>query len=156
MKMIKKEITNIVISNLKSYVGATVSISGVINKSQNLGGLIFIKLSDHTGTVQCVVETNVVNVPQLFKKNDWIKVTGSVVAETRAIGGFEIHVQTIEMLSEGNHEQIPSNPEYYSNLRSISLRTLKNQAIFKIKSALQVAFINFLHSGKIRTRRRGG
>lgn len=146
MKMIKKEITNIVVSNLKSYVGATVSISGVINKLQNHGGLIFIKLSDHTGTVQCVVETSVANVPQLFKKNDWIKVTGSVVTETRAIGGFEIHVQTIGMLSEGNHEQIPSNPEYYSNLRSISLRSLKNQAVFKIKSALQVAFINFLHS----------
>jgi len=141
----RKNIVFINSLNIKDHLDEIVDVGGVIYKIHNLGGIIFVKLLDYSGIIQCVVEVNnFTNINEILKKGNWIEVRGKVVAEKKSRTGFEIWVEKIELLSKGNKKQLPTHSEYNSVLRSISLRHLRNRSIFKVKSVLQSAFCNFL------------
>jgi len=145
MRLIQKNIIYVDSLNIENHLNEIVGVSGVIHKVYNLGRIIFIKLLDHSGIIQCVVEvSNFANIGKILKKGNWIKINGKVVAEEKSRTGLEVWVEKIELLNKGNQKQLPTNPEYNSVLRSISLRHLRNKFIFKVKGILQIAFGNFL------------
>ncbi len=109
-----------------------------IRVSKKLG---FIVLRDVTGTVQCVVEKDVVgeetfNVVDELEIEAAIALKGTIKADDRAPGGYEVAVQSLELIG-GSHEypiQKDHSQEFLLDVRHLSIRNRKQQAILKIRS----------------------
>ncbi|MBI1825832.1 MAG: asparagine--tRNA ligase [Planctomycetes bacterium] len=85
------------ISELKNHVGREVTLSGWIHHSRPGGKICFIVLRDGTGFCQLVVEKNEQtasfydDIKRLSQESS-LEVTGTVHADERATGGFEVRV----------------------------------------------------------------
>jgi aspartyl-tRNA synthetase len=68
----------------KADVGATVRLSGWVNRRRDHGGLLFIDLRDHYGVTQCVIEPEEAAFSECDKaRSEWVlTITGRVVART--------------------------------------------------------------------------
>ncbi len=129
------------IKEAKTQGSGEVSLRGWIYRIRSSKKLAFIVLRDVTGIIQCVVEKEIVG-EELFDKVDKlqieasIKVFGTVKADERAPGGYEISVKTIEIVGE-SHEfpiQKDQSPEFLLDVRHLAIRSRKMQAILKIRS----------------------
>jgi len=98
----------------KSDVGATVRLSGWVNRRRDHGGLIFIDLRDHYGLTQCVIEPDAAAfaaVDQL--RSEWVVTfTGKVVARLEGTanadlptGEVEIRIETATV--QGRAQELP-------------------------------------------------
>ena len=75
-----------------------VKIQGRIEKIRSLGGLIFILISDRTGTIQTVWEKEYGSI------GDIVEIEGTVKEEKRAPEGYEIKGKKIEVISKNEFE----------------------------------------------------
>src|SRR5438045_859437 len=68
----------------KTDVGATVRLSGWVNRRRDHGGLIFIDLRDHYGVTQCVIEPDAAAFALVdTARSEWVlTLTGKVVARS--------------------------------------------------------------------------
>jgi asparaginyl-tRNA synthetase len=109
-----------------------------IRVSKKLG---FIVLRDVTGIIQCVVEKDVVGEETFAIVDDLeieaaISLKGTIKADERAPGGYEVAVQSLELIG-GSHEypiQKDQSPEFLLDVRHLSIRNRKLQAVLKIRS----------------------
>lgn len=131
-----------------------VLLRGWIHKIISFGTMSFIHLRDKTGIVQLVVNKEIAKGLRLEMS---IEVTGEVVHEEKASGGLEIHVKNIEVLGKAYYEMLPIQINQYKknthleielDFRSLSLRTPKNRAIFKVQEEIETSFRNFLRENK--------
>ncbi len=82
--------TRSLVSELPSQVGEDVLLRGWVHNRRDLGGVKFLILRDRSGLVQCV-----------FSKGDMplqescVEITGKVVENARAPGGFELHADSL-------------------------------------------------------------
>jgi asparaginyl-tRNA synthetase len=140
------------INQLAAHVGATVTLRGWLYNLRSSGKLLFLQLRDGTGVVQCVV----------FKKNvseeTWdalkhlgqesaLTVRGSVRADERAPGGFEIDVvaaavwQTVEGYPITPKEH---GTEFLMDHRHLWIRSRRQHAILKVRHTVVRAVRDFL------------
>lgn len=127
------------IINLKDYTGKQALIEGRVLNIRKLGSIMFVILQDYTGSVQTVWEKEVkVGI------GDAVKITGVAKVEARAKGGVEITGEKLEIISR-NIEELPYdfgsrdiNLQLTTllDLRTVSLRHPKVQAIFKLYNLL--------------------
>jgi aspartyl-tRNA synthetase len=98
----------------KSDVGATVRLSGWVNRRRDHGGLIFIDLRDHYGITQCVIEPDAAAfaaVDQL--RSEWVATfTGKVVERLEGTanadlptGDIELRIDTVTV--QGRAQELP-------------------------------------------------
>ncbi len=140
------------INQLAGHVGETVTLRGWLYNLRTSGKLLFPQLRDGTGVVQCVV----------FKKNvseelwDALKhlgqesalsITGTVRADERAPGGFEIDVVAAEVTQAV--EGYPITPkehgtEFLMDHRHLWLRSRRQHAILKVRHTVVRAVRDFL------------
>ncbi len=92
------------IAELKNNVGQEVTLAGWLYKSRSSGKVQFLVLRDGTGLCQCVVEKS--KVPgELFEKlkhlgqESSLTVTGTVRADERSLGGYELAVTDVQIIS---------------------------------------------------------
>jgi len=118
-----------------------VAIRGWIYRVRSSKKLAFIVLRDVTGIIQCVVEKEKVG-EELFLKADKLQIEtsmeikGVIKADERAPGGYEISVTEFNIVGE-SHEfpiQKDQSPEFLLDIRHLSIRSRRMQAIFKIRS----------------------
>lgn len=141
------------ISQAKQQGSGEVALRGWVYRIRTSKKLAFIVLRDVTGILQCVVEKSVVG-EELFDKVDSLQIEaaialqGTLKEDDRAPGGYEVAVQNIEIIG-ASHEfpiQQDTSPEFLLDIRHLSIRTRRQQAILKIRSAFVQAreqfFIN--------------
>ena len=89
-----------------------------------------------------------------LKEESAVEVTGVVVREDRAPGGFEIRLETVKILSEPdqalpiavNKYRMHASLEARLAVRPVSLRNVRERAKFKIQEGIVRGFRDFLHS----------
>jgi len=127
-------------------IGETVELSGWVHRIRNLGGVVFVILRDRSGTVQLVTDGEF-NLPV----ESVIRVRGVVNGNEKAPGGYEIAMESFEVLAEAESDlpiSVNQDPESLSleailDNRMISLRNPKILSIFKLQAVCVKAFADF-------------
>jgi aspartyl-tRNA synthetase len=98
----------------KTDVGATVRLSGWVNRRRDHGGLIFLDLRDHYGITQCVIEPDAPAFALVdTARSEWVlTLTGKVVARTAetvnsdlATGEVELRIEQASV--QGQAQELP-------------------------------------------------
>src|SRR5512132_2514267 len=90
------------INRLSEHVGAEVTIKGWLYNLRSSGKILFPQLRDGTGVVQCVALKNSLS-PELWEalkglgQESALAIRGTVRADSRAPGGFEIDLLHAEI-----------------------------------------------------------
>ncbi|MFH1276235.1 MAG: asparagine--tRNA ligase [Candidatus Woesearchaeota archaeon] len=126
-----------------------VHIRGWVHRERGSNKLKFITLRDTTNIIQCVFERS--NFEDSWENIDHLQVeasmmlTGTIKEDKRAPTGYELHVEKFEIV--GNSDKFPiqkdSSIEFLADNRHLWLRSLKMQAILKIRSTVFGALDEF-------------
>ncbi len=142
------------ISDLKQHVGETVVLKGWLYNLRSSGKILFPQLRDGTGVVQCVVLKNSIT-PETWEalkalgQESALTVTGTVRADERAPGGFEIDVVEAQVLQEVHDYPITPKEhgtEFLMDKRHLWLRSRRQTAILKVRHTVVQAVRGFLDS----------
>ncbi len=102
------------ICDLSNFVDKEVILAGWLYKSRSSGKVQFLVLRDGTGLCQCVVEKS--KVPgELFEQlkhlgqESSLTVTGTVRADERSLGGYELAVTDVQIISPADGYPITPN-----------------------------------------------
>jgi nondiscriminating aspartyl-tRNA synthetase len=141
------------IKELKTKVGEEVTLGGWMFRFRNLGKVAFIVLRDKTGTVQCVLGTELIETVKDLQVESVLKITGKV-ASTPKGDDVEIQVSNIEILSpvkdmipvEINKPEIDAHLDTIIDHRAITLRHPKLNATFKIQAEIVAAYKEYMKS----------
>lgn len=139
--MTTSTITKATIRHLAEHVGATVTLQGWLYNKSSKGKLHFIQLRDGTGFCQCVaLKKNIGD--ELFDElgalgqESSLAITGEVVADDRAPGGFEIKVSDAQVYQAA--AEYPITPkehgvDFLHNQRHLWLRSKRQWAVLRIR-----------------------
>src|ERR671938_863028 len=91
------------IAQIAQHDGQAVTLAGWVASKTEKGKLVFIRLRDGSGVIQCVVfKKNVAEevfaAAQQLTQESSCRITGAVRADERAPGGYEIDVSDIEIV----------------------------------------------------------
>jgi len=140
------------INQLSKHAGAEVVLKGWLYNMRSSGKLLFPQLRDGTGVVQCVVLKNAIS-PELFEQlkglgqESALVVKGTVRADSRAPGGYEIDVSNAEVLQEVHDYPITPKEhgtEFLMDHRHLWLRSRRQHAVLKVRHTVVQAVRNFL------------
>ena len=140
------------IKDLSRHSGEEVTLKGWLYNMRSSGKLLFPQLRDGTGIVQCVVPKNSVpaevwDALKPLGQESSLIITGTVRADSRAPGGFELDVTNAEVLQNAHEFPITPKehgPEFLLDNRHLWLRSKKQHAILKIRHAVVKAVRDFL------------
>jgi asparaginyl-tRNA synthetase len=141
------------INQLSRHAGSEVTVQGWVYNTRSSGKLMFPQLRDGTGVVQCVVFKKAV-APEVWEalghagQESAVTVRGSVRADERAPGGFEIDVADAEVLQ--SVEGYPITPkehgtEFLMDHRHLWLRSRRQHAILLVRHTIINAVRDFLN-----------
>jgi nondiscriminating aspartyl-tRNA synthetase len=146
-----------VLSNeLNQHIGKEVTVSGWLHKKREMGNLTFLVLRDRRGLIQIVDDTSVESSKLKGLQNGTIvSITGMVKEEPRASNGAEIHepkvtinVPITDVPPIEVDKNISHNPDNYDTLfgyRYLTLRNLKERAIFRVQDGVSRGAREFFH-----------
>ncbi|MCZ7601434.1 MAG: asparagine--tRNA ligase [Melioribacteraceae bacterium] len=144
----------IYIKNLADHVGESVTLKGWLYNKRSSGKLQFLVLRDGTGIVQCVVFKGNVS-EELFEEakkltqESSFEVTGTVKKDDRQVGGHEIDVTDLKIISIANEYPITPKEhgiEFLMDHRHLWLRSRKQWAIMRIRHRIVKAIRDFYDS----------
>ena len=144
------------IEHVGQHVGAEVTIRGWLYNLRESGKLLFPIFRDGTGIIQGVISQkeheDAFNGAKGLTQESSVVVTGTVRAEARAPGGFELHVSGVEVV-----QRVPESMPYPIQLkehgvdflldqRHLWIRTPRQAAILRIRAEAERAARNFMDS----------
>lgn len=133
----------------------TVRVEGAIHTIRDMGDISFVVLRSRDGLLQTVLENGAMeSLPMVLREEMTVIAEGMIREETRAPYGFELRLQQIEILSIP--EEIMPLPvakwkmnaslEARLNVRSLSLRNIRERARFKLQEGIVRGFRGYLIS----------
>ena len=137
-----------------NYEGKTIKINGAVHTIRDMGEVVFILLRKAEGLVQCVYEAGCADFDlDGLKEESAVEAEGIVTAEERAPHGFEIRLLSLKILSRPaaplpiavSKWKLGASLETKLGVRNITLRNLRERAIFKIQEGIARGFRDFLH-----------
>jgi asparaginyl-tRNA synthetase len=146
----------ITIEQAGQHVGRSVTIPGWLYNLRESGKLLFPIFRDGTGIIQGVVSqkehAEAFEALKGLTQESSVIVTGSIHAEARAPGGFEIHISGIEVV-----QRVPESDPYPIQLkehgvdflldrRHLWIRTPRQASILRIRAEAVRAARNFMDS----------
>ena len=142
---------------LAKELNGTVKINGYIHTIRHMGEVAFVVLRKREGLVQCIFEEGVTDsVLKELKEGMTVEAEGFLHEEERAPQGFEVRLTKIKVLTfpkEGAMLPIPiskwklkTSLETKLNYRPISLRNVRERAIFKLQEGIVRGYRDFLYS----------
>lgn len=126
--------------------GSTVTVLGNLEDVRDLGGLKFLVIRDIRGRIQAVVNrsrapSEMMALLDSLTKESVIRVAGTVKADQRAPGGFEIHPSNVEIVSKAESPlpiDVAGKTETSLDLRLdwrfLDLRRPEVSSIFRLQS----------------------
>jgi asparaginyl-tRNA synthetase len=146
----------VTIERAGDYTGRTVTLRGWLYNLRESGRLLFPIFRDGTGVIQGVVSQK--EYPEAFAalkgltQESSVVITGQVRAEPRAVGGYEIHIHSAEIV-----QRVPDSDPYPIQLkehgvdflldhRHLWIRTPRQASILRIRAAAIHAARNFMDS----------
>jgi asparaginyl-tRNA synthetase len=141
------------IRTIAQHEGQAVTLAGWVYHKTEKGRLVFIQLRDGSGTIQAVVfkknvsEETFATAQQLTQESA-CRITGSVRADERAAGGFELDVSEIELI--GTSQNYPITPkehgvEFLMQHRHLWVRSSKQHALLRIRAEVIAAAQEWLN-----------
>ena len=141
------------IDELGRHVGESVKLQGWLAQKRSSGKVKFLVLRDGTGYLQCVAFAG--NVPaELFERCDKpplessMRIRGTVRADPRAPGGYELALEQLEVLHEAG--EFPIQPkehgvEFLFENRHLYLRSRTPQAVLRVRHEVVRACRDFFN-----------
>ncbi len=153
-----KEKRTLEISEILSgdFQGKRICINGAVHTVRDMGEIAFIILRKAEGLVQCVYEEGKTDFDlRILQEGCTVEAEGVVGREARAPHGFEVKLSSLKVLSMPAKDtaypipvskwKLQTSLETKLALRPISLRNLRERAIFKLQEGLVRGFRDFLH-----------
>lgn len=147
------------VKDLGRHEGAEVTIGGWVDQLRVHGKVAFLVVRDGTGYVQGVLVKK--ELPEEVWENGTgltqessVKVTGTVRADARSPGGYEMGITGLEVL--GLSPEYPIQPkehgvEFLLDNRHLWLRSSQQRAGLKVRAEVEQAALDFLyHRGFVR------
>ena len=143
--------TPTLIKNLSRHVGDEVEIRGWLFNRRSSGKIAFLIVRDGSGVVQGVLlksnEAAFAAAETLTQESSLI-LRGTVRAEPRATGGFEIDVTQVQPVSIAAEYPISLKEhgvEFLAERRHLWIRTPKQAAILRIRAEIEFALREFFY-----------
>src|ERR1700688_4475226 len=144
----------ITIEDAGKHVGSTVTIRGWLYNQRESGKLLFPIFRDGTGVIQGVASlkehAEAFNALKGLPQESSVIVTGTIRAEARATGGFEMHVSNVEVVQRvSDSEPYPiqlkeHGVDFLLDKRHLWIRTPRQAAILRIRAAAIRAARNYM------------
>jgi len=129
------------IADIAQYEGQTVTLRGWLYNKRSSGKLRFLLVRDGSEIIQCVVFKNDVpektfqNADKLTQESS-LKITGKVAADKRSPLGYELQVQTIEIIQLAQDYPITKKEhgvDFLMDRRHLWLRSKRQHALLRIR-----------------------
>ncbi len=142
------------INQLAEHVGSEVTIKGWLYNLRSSGKILFPQLRDGTGIVQCVALKNSIS-PEVWDalkglgQESALAIRGTVRADARAPGGYEIDLMHADVLQEVHDYPITPKDhgtEFLMDHRHLWLRSRRQHAVLKVRHTVVKAVRDFLDS----------
>ncbi|MBM3786256.1 MAG: asparagine--tRNA ligase [Acidobacteria bacterium] len=145
------------IAGIGRHDGETVSIAGWLYNLRRSGKICFPLVRDGSGIIQCVAvkatlpEETFEALKNLTQESSLI-VTGKVRAEARAQGGYELDVESVEILQRVSEESpYPITPkehgiDFLMDHRHLWLRSRRQTAILRVRHEVIKAIRDYFDS----------
>jgi asparaginyl-tRNA synthetase len=150
-------IPRISIAEAALHVGETVEIAGWLYNLRRSGKIAFPQVRDGSGLMQCVAVKSALP-EELFEtirnltQESSILVTGKLRAEQRAPGGFEMDVESLEVLQRvSESDPYPITPkdhgiEFLMHHRHLWLRSQRQHAVIRVRHEIIKAVRDYFDS----------
>jgi asparaginyl-tRNA synthetase len=140
------------IDKASHFVGEVQTVDGWVYNTRSSGKVAFVLVRDGSGIMQCVVVKTEVDEPTFesvchLGQESSLSLTGTIHAEERAPGGYEMHVQKIDV-----HQlavDYPITPkdhgvDFLMSNRHLWLRSKRQWAIMRIRATIIKSVRDFL------------
>lgn len=142
---------------LKEQIGTSVTLRGRIYRIRRMSGFAFLLLQLPKGLVQCTwtpptqpaaqppaQPSGQLAADSLPPEQSCVELTGTVAPEPRSHAGFEIHIETLYILSAPeeelpvvvSHKEVAASLDTLLDYRPLTLRNEKERAIFRIQEGI--------------------
>ncbi len=144
----------ITIADLASHVDSKVTVKGWVYNWRKKGKLRFIILRDGFGYLQCIVyrpevEEAVWEAAVELTQESSLRITGRLVADDRAPGGFELKVTALELVHVSPEFPIGKKdhgPDFLLNHRHLWLRSKRQHAMMRVRSEVTQSIRDFFYT----------
>ena len=142
------------IEDIAKHEGQTVTIKGWLANRRSSGKIHFLQVRDGSGFIQAVMSKAAVG-DETFKQADHLSqesaviVHGTVRADTRAPGGFEIDVSGLEVVSAAHDYPITPKEhgvDFLMDRRHLWIRSQRQQAILRVRHEVIDAVRDYFNS----------
>ena len=142
------------IEDIARHEGQAVTLRGWLHNRRSSGKIHFLTVRDGTGFIQCVMSRQAVG-DEAFTRADHlaqetsIVVEGTVRADKRAPGGYEIDVTKLDVVSEAQNYPITPKEhgvDYLLDRRHLWIRTQRQQAVLRVRHEVINAVRDFFNS----------
>ena len=142
------------IAAIATHAGNHVTLAGWVANRTEKGRLIFVRLRDGSGVIQCVVLRTAV-APEIFAcaqqltLESAVRISGQVRADARAPGGYELDVHQIELVHATSEYPITPKEhgvEFLMAHRHLWLRSSKQHALLRIRAEVIAAAQEWLNA----------
>ncbi len=139
----------IAIEQAGKHVDSIVTIQGWLYNQRESGKLLFPIFRDGTGVIQGVVSlkehAEAFNALKGLPQESSVVVTGTIRAEARAAGGYEIHISSVEVVQRvSDSEPYPiqlkeHGVDFLLDRRHLWIRTPRQAAILRIRAEAELS-----------------
>jgi asparaginyl-tRNA synthetase len=136
-----------------AHIGQSVEIRGWITHRRSSGKIQFLVVRDGSGEIQCVA--GVRDLPaeqweasQALTQESAVVLRGTLKADTRQVGGVELGIQSLDVVSLAPDYPITPKEhgvDYLMDHRHLWLRSPRQQAILRIRAEIISCFRDFMN-----------
>lgn len=138
----------------RALLGQQVKVNGAVHTIRDMGDVAFVVLRKRDGLLQCVYEEGTAEFAlKEIKEAATVEAEGVLEAEERAPGGVELRLRRVKILSMPDAPmplpiakwKLNTSLEAKLNMRSVSLRNVRERAKFKLQEGIVRGFRDFLY-----------
>ncbi len=142
------------IRQFSKHEGESVTIKGWISNKRESKTNIFLVVRDGSGFAQAIVSLDDVGEEQFesakrLTQESSVELTGKVIKDERQIGGYELHVEKLNIIHISKDYPISNKAhgvKFLADNRHLWLRSRKQWAIMRCRNAIIMAIHDFFQS----------